>query len=34
MKKKVIASLLTTLLLIGVVLVGASAAWKQNSDNI
>jgi hypothetical protein len=33
MKKKLIASILTTLLIVGTLPVGASAAWKQNSDN-
>lgn len=33
MKKKLISSLLTALLVIGVVPVGASAEWRQNSDN-
>ena len=33
MKKKIISSILAALLTIGVVPVGASAAWRQNSDN-
>lgn len=33
MKNKLIASLLTTLLIVGVLPVGVSAEWKQNSDN-
>jgi hypothetical protein len=33
MKKKIISSLLTALLIIGAVPVEASAAWRQNSDN-
>lgn len=33
MKKKIIASLLATVLVIGVAPIGVSAEWKQNSDN-
>lgn len=33
MKKKIIAALLTTILTMGIIPVGVSATWKQNSDN-
>lgn len=33
MRKKIIASLLTTVLILGVTPIGVSAEWKQNSDN-
>ncbi|SFD14552.1 cell wall-binding protein [Clostridium uliginosum] len=33
MKKKIIATLLITLLVIGITPIGVSAEWKQNTDN-